>query len=142
MLSRDGPPTRRRTPGDRSVCRRRANGGDRSRLPRPGPRPDAAAVEAVNAVLAHGRRGILLRPEGPDTHVEVDAPSWLPAWLAAEDYLRLLAERPDRIRACGNPECILHFYDVSKNGTRRWCSMAGCGNRAKAQRHYARQKKA
>ncbi|MFH8804637.1 CGNR zinc finger domain-containing protein [Streptomyces sp. NPDC017936] len=105
-------------------------------------RPDAGAVEALNAVLAHGRRGLLLRPDGPDSYVEVETPSWLPAWRAAEDYLRLLAERPERIRSCGNPECVLHFYDVSKNGTRRWCSMAGCGNRAKAQRHYARQKKA
>ncbi|MFJ8184298.1 CGNR zinc finger domain-containing protein [Streptomyces sp. NPDC096105] len=104
--------------------------------------PDADAVEALNAVLAHGRRGLLLRPDGPDAYVEVETPAWLPAWRAAEDYLCLLAERPERIRACGNPECVLHFYDVSKNGTRRWCSMAGCGNRAKAQRHYARQKKA
>jgi predicted RNA-binding Zn ribbon-like protein len=103
--------------------------------------PDPEAVEALNAVLAHGRTGHLLRADGPDTYVEVDAPSWLPAWRAAEDYLRLLADRPERIRACGDPECILHFYDVSKNGTRRWCSMAGCGNRAKAQRHYARQKR-
>lgn len=104
--------------------------------------PDADAIDALNAVLAHGRRGHLLRPDGPDTFVEVEAPSWLPAWRAAEDYLRLLAERPERIRSCTNSECVLHFYDVSKNGTRRWCSMAGCGNRAKAQRHYARQKKA
>lgn len=103
--------------------------------------PDPGAAEALNAVLAHGRTGHLLRADGPGTFVEVQAPSWLPAWRAAEDYLRLLAERPERIRACGNPECILHFYDVSKNGTRRWCSMAGCGNRAKAQRHYARHKK-
>ncbi|UFQ20420.1 CGNR zinc finger domain-containing protein [Streptomyces huasconensis] len=41
--------------------------------------------------------------------------------------LRLLADRPERIRPCGNLECNLHFYDVSKNGTRRWCSMACCG---------------
>lgn len=96
---------------------------------------------APDAVLAHGRTGHLLRPDGPDTFVGVENPSWPPAWRAAEDYLRLLAERPERIRSCSNPEYILHFYDVSKNGTRRWCSMAGCGNRAEAQRHYARQKK-
>lgn len=102
--------------------------------------PGPGAVEALNAVLAHGRTGHLLTTEGPATFTEVDAPSWLPAWQAARDYLRLLTERPERIRACSNPACILHFYDVSKNGTRRWCSMAGCGNRAKAQRHYARTK--
>ena len=34
--------------------------------------------------------------------------------------------------------CVLYFYDTSRNGTRRWCSMQGCGGRAKASRHYAR----
>jgi predicted RNA-binding Zn ribbon-like protein len=100
--------------------------------------PSAEAVAAVNAVLEHGWERRVLEPGGPGTRVEVDAPAWLPAWHAAADYLRLLADRPDRIRACGNPACILHFYDVSKSGARRWCSMAGCGNRAKAQRHYNR----
>lgn len=101
--------------------------------------PTPTAVTAVNDVLAHGLVRHLLRPDGrPDTVVEVDAQSWLPAWSAAENFLRLLADRPDRIRPCANDACVLHFYDVSKNGTRRWCSMAGCGNRAKARRHYTR----
>ncbi|MFD6891732.1 CGNR zinc finger domain-containing protein [Streptomyces sp. NPDC059957] len=95
-------------------------------------------VGGLNAVLAHGRVRRLLLPEGAGTTIEVDAPSWLAGWTAAEDFLRLLGERPERIRPCANPECILHFYDISKNGTRRWCSMAACGNRAKANRHYAR----
>ncbi|MBW1598062.1 CGNR zinc finger domain-containing protein [Streptomyces sp. JJ38] len=106
-------------------------------------RPAPAAVAALNAVLDHGWvRHRMGEDGGPAAEVEVDEPSWLPAWAAARDYLRLLAERPHRIRPCGNPECILHFYDVSKNGTRRWCSMAGCGNRAKAQRHYTRHRRA
>ncbi|MBY0332843.1 MAG: CGNR zinc finger domain-containing protein [Acetobacteraceae bacterium] len=28
-----------------------------------------------------------------------------------------------------------------KSGYRRWCSMASCGNRAKAHRHHARRKR-
>jgi predicted RNA-binding Zn ribbon-like protein len=36
------------------------------------------------------------------------------------------------LRKCENPECILWFYDNSKNHSRRWCSMELCGNRAKA----------
>jgi predicted RNA-binding Zn ribbon-like protein len=35
------------------------------------------------------------------------------------------------VRKCENPECILFFYDTSKNHSRRWCSMNLCGNRAK-----------
>ncbi|MEU9982559.1 CGNR zinc finger domain-containing protein [Streptomyces sp. NPDC050856] len=102
-------------------------------------RPPPHAVDALNDVLAHGRVRRVLRPDGrPDTVVEVAEPSWLPAWSAAENWLRLMADRPERVRSCANDDCVLHFYDISRNGTRRWCSMAGCGNRAKAQRHYAR----
>jgi predicted RNA-binding Zn ribbon-like protein len=58
-------------------------------------------------------------------------------WSAAD-----LLAGPDyaRIRECANPQCLWLFLDDSKNGTRRWCSMQACGNRAKAHRHYQRQK--
>ncbi|MEV4949017.1 CGNR zinc finger domain-containing protein [Streptomyces sp. NPDC053755] len=101
-----------------------------------------AAAEDLNETLRHGRIRRLLDQDGPRTVVETDSPDWLAAWTAAEIYLRLLEENPGRIRKCANPECILHFYDVSKNGGRRWCSMVGCGNRAKAHRHYSRRKQA
>lgn len=42
------------------------------------------------------------------------------------------------IKKCENPNCILYFYDISKNHTRRWCSMNVCGNRAKVAAHYKR----
>jgi predicted RNA-binding Zn ribbon-like protein len=42
------------------------------------------------------------------------------------------------VRKCQNPQCILYFYDTTKNHARRWCSMTGCGNRAKAAAHYRR----
>ncbi|MQY11276.1 hypothetical protein SRB5_13910 [Streptomyces sp. RB5] len=103
---------------------------------------DPGGPPALNAVLAHGRVRHELGPDGPEQRIETDAPHQLPAWVAAEDYLRLLDDRPERIRACAGPTCILHFYDVSKNGTRRWCSMAVCGNRAKAREHYARSRRA
>jgi predicted RNA-binding Zn ribbon-like protein len=43
-----------------------------------------------------------------------------------------------RIRKCG--QCVLHFHDTSKKGTRRWCSMQLCGNRLKVAAYAARQK--
>jgi predicted RNA-binding Zn ribbon-like protein len=45
-----------------------------------------------------------------------------------------------RVRQCANDKCLWLFLDDSKSGTRRWCSMSMCGNRAKARRHYLRVK--
>lgn len=73
---------------------------------------------------------------GPASSVTIDDPAWLVPWLAAETYLDLLTTRPDRIRQCQRPQCVLWYLDTSRSGTRRWCSMAVCGNRTKAQRHH------
>ena len=40
-----------------------------------------------------------------------------------------------RVHRCANPRCNRVFFDASRNGKRRWCEMATCGNRAKAARH-------
>jgi predicted RNA-binding Zn ribbon-like protein len=56
----------------------------------------------------------------------------------AELGVRLFAA-PDRpeLRACQGPGCVLYF---ARNHPRReWCS-AGCGNRARVARHYARHR--
>lgn len=98
------------------------------------------ATAPVDAILGHGRIRATLTAEGPGEAPEFHDPAWGPAWLAARDYLELLTTAPDRIRTCAHEACILHFFDTSRNGTRRWCSMAACGNRAKASRHYARTK--
>ena len=44
------------------------------------------------------------------------------------------------IKKCESADCVLYFYDTSKNHSRRWCSMAACGNRAKAAAFYRRAK--
>jgi predicted RNA-binding Zn ribbon-like protein len=52
----------------------------------------------------------------------------------------LAGTRRDRVRQCANPQCRWVFLDDSKSGNRRWCSMASCGNRAKAHRHYLKRR--
>jgi predicted RNA-binding Zn ribbon-like protein len=47
-------------------------------------------------------------------------------------------QSPGRLRPCANDECRLFLIDRSKAGAARWCSMAVCGNRMKARRHYQR----
>ncbi|MBM4183120.1 MAG: hypothetical protein FJ207_02730 [Gemmatimonadetes bacterium] len=60
-----------------------------------------------------------------------------PVALAAA---RLVASVPsDRLRPCASARCGAWFVDTSKGGRRRWCSMAGCGNREKAAVHRAKR---
>ncbi|MBT2447923.1 CGNR zinc finger domain-containing protein [Streptomyces sp. ISL-43] len=101
--------------------------------------PEAVAFDAFNRLLDGGRIRRLLTPAGPVERLEAVDPARLLGYLAAADYLRLLTTAPDRLKSCANPTCGLRFHDASRNGTRRWCSSTGCGNRAKAARHYARR---
>lgn len=44
------------------------------------------------------------------------------------------------IRQCESATCTLYFVDTSRRGDRRWCSMSGCGNKAKV-REFRRRKR-
>ena len=44
------------------------------------------------------------------------------------------------VKACEGPACTLLFADHTRGRTRRWCSMAICGNRAKQSAHRHRLK--
>lgn len=48
---------------------------------------------------------------------------------------------PDRarIRECADLACTRLFVDTSRAGSRHWCDMRGCGNRAKVAGHRARR---
>jgi len=46
-----------------------------------------------------------------------------------------------RVRRCADVRCARVFFDASRNGKRRWCDMATCGNRAKAARHRRKIKR-
>ena len=101
---------------------------------------------ALNRVLEASRSTVQLVHDGERlTLVKLGtAPDSLaalsPIALAAATLLTEADRR--RIRQCGSQRCVLWFLDTSKNGRRRWCSMATCGNRAKAARHYQKQKAA
>ncbi|MFE2432803.1 CGNR zinc finger domain-containing protein [Streptomyces sp. NPDC059373] len=52
--------------------------------------------------------------------------------LVARDALDLVTSPAvTRLRNCAGPDCGAIFLDNSRPGTRRWCSMDTCGNRAK-----------
>lgn len=61
----------------------------------------------------------------------------------ARDAVRLFGPDVDgRIRECSADDCALVYLDTSRSGTRRWCSMQRCGNRAKVRAHRARAARA
>jgi predicted RNA-binding Zn ribbon-like protein len=69
----------------------------------------------------------------------LDAPLWPVARSAAD---LLTGPHLARVHRCAEPDCGWMFLDTSKNGSRRWCSMAGCGSRAKARQYYRRKQAA
>ncbi|MBX6332473.1 MAG: CGNR zinc finger domain-containing protein [Gemmatimonadaceae bacterium] len=98
------------------------------------------AVSEINRVLGRsaGTRRLEVRSDGSFVRSFVPvgdafAGLMIPVVESAADAL-VLGELA-RVRRCADPRCPRVFYDGTKNGRRRWCDMATCGNRAKAARH-------
>lgn len=61
---------------------------------------------------------------------------------AVLDALDLVRDSPGRVRECADTACPVMYLDTSRNGSRRWCSMEGCGARSKASTYYRRHRSA
>lgn len=102
---------------------------------------DAGAIDVVNAVLRARSVVELVPGEGGVAlaHRHVGDPLDDALAAVAEPLVGLISTgSTDRLRICANDGCRWVFEDTSRTGKRRWCSMASCGNRAKAARHRAR----
>jgi len=95
-----------------------------------------ADVDLLNAAAARPPVIALLTRDGVRRTGSADAV----IASIARDAIGLLGG-PDatRIRECEDPPCTRLFVDVSRAGSRRWCDMSGCGNRAKAAGFRARR---
>jgi hypothetical protein len=96
-------------------------------------------------ILAPALRGAALVPAVSDGEIQwaVSVPPERElAVRAVLTWDALAKNSPGRLRACANDECHLFLIDRSKAGTARWCSMAVCGNRMKARRHYQKSRNA
>jgi predicted RNA-binding Zn ribbon-like protein len=107
------------------------------------PRPsDLALLQSeYRSAMRHGQ--LLQRDDQyawdwPDEGTALEQPLW-PIARSAIDLLT--QDNLARVKECpGAGDCGWLFYDTSKNGSRRWCSMEGCGSRLKMRRQYARKK--
>lgn len=103
------------------------------------------ALATVNAVLRARSVVELVRDEGGValSHRHTGDPLEDALAAVAEPLVGVISTgATERLRICANAGCRWVFEDTSRTGRRRWCSMASCGNRAKAARHRARKRAA
>jgi predicted RNA-binding Zn ribbon-like protein len=90
-----------------------------------------------------GTRRVDLRPDGTFIRSFVpvgDAFAGLVIPIVESAADALILGELSRVRRCADSRCQRVFFDNTKNGRRRWCDMATCGNRAKAARHREKLK--
>jgi predicted RNA-binding Zn ribbon-like protein len=102
----------------------------------------AQAMDEINRRLWHATPPPLLTaPDGfalLTTTPPADRIQHALARIALDAAVLLGTDQRDRLRVCASDTCSARFYDASRAASRRWCSMSGCGNTAKARRHRAR----
>jgi predicted RNA-binding Zn ribbon-like protein len=106
---------------------------------------DEKELSVLNSVLGQAMAQLRVSREGGEFIWEWDgmegsleAMLWPLARSAAE---LLISEDRHRLGQCADDRgCGWLFLDMSKNHSRRWCDMEDCGNRAKAMRHYRRER--
>jgi predicted RNA-binding Zn ribbon-like protein len=102
---------------------------------------DAFLAEVNSLLLQHPRHISLHKRDGKvvrETLFELRKPTdlWAPIIDATADLLT--QTELSRIRKCES--CVVHFFDTSKKGSRRWCSMNICGNKFKVAAYQRRKR--
>lgn len=102
-------------------------------------------LAAINFILAENDGNLRLERQGGGFRTRFAARPTSPITLlgsVAEAAAELLS-RSDLhlVRRCGNPECVLFFYDTTRNHRRQWCAMGTCGNLMKVRAFRKRHRK-
>jgi predicted RNA-binding Zn ribbon-like protein len=102
---------------------------------------DAFLAEVNSLLLQHPRHNSLYKRDGMVIREPLFEPRkptdlWEPIIDATADFLT--ETESSRIRKCES--CVVHFFDTSKKGSRRWCSMNICGNKLKVAAYQRRKR--
>lgn len=119
--------------------------------------PDTSELEALEDVLDETGQRLSLRPDGDGGIAWQwdDRPRGTLSALPSEEVVPVMSDRVigaiarsaadllsrgelERVKVCDAHDCGWFFIDISRNKSRRWCDMAGCGNRAKARAYRER----
>jgi len=107
--------------------------------------PDESDLATINTTLSETMRHLRVTRAADGGFVaawEKGPPSLSRiVWPAAKSVAEVLTSSDlDRLKKCGSANCGWLFLDTTRSGTRRWCDMRVCGNRAKARRYYHRRR--
>ena len=106
--------------------------------------PGDAFLSEVNLLLKKHPQCLRLIRQGSSVVLseclELRKPSEVWAPIAAATAELLSEVEGGRIRKCESDACVVHFYDTSKKGARRWCSMNICGNKLKVAAYRKRRR--
>ena len=102
---------------------------------------DAFLAEVNSLLLQHPLPALLYKHDGKvirERSFELSRPTDLWATIADATADLLAEAESSRIRKCES--CVVHFFDTSKKGSRRWCSMNICGNKLKVAAYQRRKR--
>jgi predicted RNA-binding Zn ribbon-like protein len=105
----------------------------------------AGAIDELEAAYRQAMAHARLAKKASAFHWQLHGGLDIVRWQMARDAVALLeSDRLGRVKRCpgGSGDCGWLFLDRSKNASRRWCSMEGCGNCAKLRRFRRRQTRA
>jgi predicted RNA-binding Zn ribbon-like protein len=102
-------------------------------------------VAAINFILAENDGNLRLERQGGGfrTRFAARPTSSITLLGSVAEAAADLLSRTDihLVRRCGNPECVLYFYDTTRNHRRQWCAMGTCGNLMKVRAFRKRHRK-
>ena len=100
----------------------------------------ADALTVLNAIAAEPSATPQLTAQGD---IRLVGPAYALLATLARDAVRLFGgAAAGHIGQCQSPTCTLFFVDTSRSRDRRWCSMSGCGNKAKVADFRRRKREA
>jgi predicted RNA-binding Zn ribbon-like protein len=106
-----------------------------------GVKPSALTARAINELLTGATIELRFTALGPELiPVGASAVDRVLGSLTAIAARAMIDGSWRRLKVCPGPHCGWVFYDHSRNGSGRWCSMNVCGGREKARAHYRRRR--
>ena len=136
--STPGPSAPALDDSDLAVARQVREGLRAILLAHAGHETPTTALTDLDSALARVPVRVHLSPQGTRLLPGDDSPLAL-ALTPLVDAVRECAQDASwqRLKACSRESCHWVYYDGSRNQSRRWCSMAGCGNYVKMRRRNA-----